>query len=65
MKILITAALHDTKETIDDTLPGDFVPRVGDTIYFKSKTKYKVERVVIDYDLNEITVWVKDALPTD
>jgi|LauGreDrversion4_2_1035121.scaffolds.fasta_scaffold3341660_2 hypothetical protein len=60
MKIKITAGLHDTKKTLDDVLPSDFiVPRVGDIIYY-SNSRYIVDRVTIDYDYNEINVWVKD-----
>ena len=60
MKIKITAGLHDTKKTLDDVLPSDFiVPRVGDIIYY-SNSRYIVDRVIIDYDYNEINVWVKD-----
>jgi hypothetical protein len=60
MKIKITSGLHDTKKTLDDVLPSDFiVPRVGDIIYY-SNSRYIVDRVIIDYDYNEINVWVKD-----
>jgi hypothetical protein len=60
MKLKITAGLHDTKKTLDDVLPSDFmVPRVGDIIYY-SNSRYIVDRVIIDYDYNEINVWVKD-----
>jgi len=60
MKIKITAGLNDTKKTLDDVLPSDFiVPRVGDIIYY-SNSRYIVDRVIIDYDYNEINVWVKD-----
>jgi len=60
MKIKITSGLHDTKKTLDDVLPSNFiVPRVGDIIYY-SNSRYIVDRVIIDYDYNEINVWVKD-----
>jgi hypothetical protein len=60
MRIKITSGLNDTKKTLDNDLPSNFiVPRVGDIIYY-SNSRYIVDRVIIDYDYKEIGVWVKD-----
>ena len=60
MEIRITSGLHDTKKTLHDVLPSNFiVPRVGDIIYY-SNSRYIVYKVIIDYDNNELDVWVKD-----
>ena len=60
MKLRITSGLNDTKETISEDLPSDYmVPRIGDIIYLRN-IRCIVDRVIIDYDYKEITVWVKD-----
>jgi len=60
MKIRITSGLHDTVKTLNDDLLSNFiVPRVDDIIYYKN-SRYKVYRVIIDYDYKTIDVWVKD-----
>jgi hypothetical protein len=64
MIIKITSGLGDTEKIFDDNddVLSDFiVPRVGDIIYY-SNSRYIVDRVIIDYDYNEIGVWVKDYI---
>ncbi len=63
MVIKITSGLNDTLKIFDDNddVLSDFmVPRVGDIIYY-SNSRYIVDRVIIDYDYDEIGVWVKDC----
>lgn len=60
MKIEITSRLKDTKEVVNAYLSDDaFVPRVGDIVYFKNR-RYIVDTVIIDFDFNLISVYVKD-----
>lgn len=61
MKLEITGGLNDVKSVLDGTLPSDFIiPRKDDIIYFKNK-RYVVYQIIIDYDYDKISIWVKDC----
>jgi len=58
MTITLNKQLADGTTTFN-VLPSDFIPRVGDSIIYRDD-RYVVHNVVVDYDLGEIRVWVKD-----
>jgi len=61
MYLEITGGLNDVEDSLNDKLPTDFIiPRKDDIIYFKNK-RYIVYRIIIDYDYDKITIWVKDC----
>jgi len=61
MEIKICGGLDDVKDTLDEIITSDIVPRIDDIIYFKNK-RYKAYQIIIDYDYNEICVYVKDCI---
>lgn len=61
-KIQMTTGLYNTKkDMVEDYLPNNFIPRIGDTIVWKGQY-WDVKNVVIDYAYNEIRIWVMDSM---
>lgn len=63
MIIKIVCGLNDTKRSLpsNNILPSTFVPRIGDTVVW-GDLFWDVDRIVIDYDVDEIRVWVIDSV---
>lgn len=61
MEIELCGGLDDIKEPLADIIQVEFVPRVDDIIYYKNK-RYKAYQIIIDYDYNKISVYVKDCI---
>jgi len=61
MQIKICGGLNDVESPLDEILYQTIIPRIDDIIYFKNK-RYKVYEIIIDYDYNEISVYVKDSI---
>lgn len=58
MKVIIKTGLEDSKDTIQEEVHNDIIPRKDDIIYLHGK-RYVVYQIILDYDYNEIGVWVK------